>query len=569
MHRQLLLCASRPPSTFASQTHYAQTILTTTSPASTASSVGAGRERGDGLVSFRSPFAARPSAVLHAHKRTFAAHVVLSKARHDELLLAEITEFSLRPTRPLSLQRILSNPNPTEFLHKELPVRFASRIKQLETLPYFHRDTHILHCKNIYTESFKQLRTCNWEEEADFTKILTNLKRRHANIVPILVTGVRNLQQRYPEEFDTAYIDTFMNNFFLSRIGTEMLTSQYLAKVHSLKVDGIIDQYCDPMVVLKKAAEDAEKICYHQYQCCPKIVIWNRDVHQFPYIPQYLYYILFELLKNAMRAVIEHHNPSLAEHCCPVPQATTALSPNLTCPPASPSDSIPLWPRGDLPVFGGNEASPAPGAYNSFAPAGASNGSAGFADVLECPGAPAQNETLRESAKMSPIQSTLSGDEQEVAIKIADQGGGVPRESISKVWSYLYTTAQSVEVEQFRSPTIESTKEYENVVRGNMGMLDAVAANALPKGNVSPLAGFGCGLPLSRLYASYLGGSLQLVSMPLYGTDAYLFLNKIGDTEELIPPLYGGRSFTGSKAKAPPLASSLSIGIGSMELERF
>eukprot|EP00922_Rhytidocystis_sp_ex-Travisia-forbesii_P005637 GHVS01008191.1.p1 GENE.GHVS01008191.1~~GHVS01008191.1.p1 ORF type:complete len:628 (-),score=144.66 GHVS01008191.1:111-1802(-) len=526
-------------------------------------------------------------------KRGFAAHVVLSKARHDELLLAEITEFSLRPTRPLSLKRILTNPNPTEFLHKELPVRFASRIKQLESLPYFHRDAHIMHCKNIYTESFKQLRTCNWEEEADFTKTLSNLKRRHANIVPILVTGVRKLQERFPEEFDPEYIDSFMNNFFLSRIGTEMLTSQYLAKVHSHKIDGIIDQNCDPMVVLKKAAEDAEKICYHQYQCCPKIVIWNRDVHQFPYVPQYLYYILFELLKNSMRAVIEHANPSLAhDYSChlapsssppPPPQTnpttktkTTATTKTTTCPPTpvqSSSITDTIAPRGDLPVFNSADQTPPPGAYNAFAPPVDFNSStAGFADVLECPGFPPQYETSKQyetPGRMSPVQIILSGDEQEVAIKIADQGGGLPREAVSKVWSYLYTTAESVQMEQFKSPSSLATRDGADV-RGNMGMLDAIAANALPKSNVSPLAGFGCGLPLSRLYAYYLGGSLQLMSMPLYGTDVYLFLNKIGDAEELIPPFHGAPKLSGGGGGGKPKRSSPgSFDPGSFQLERI
>lgn len=49
------------------------------------------------------------------------------------------------------------------------------------------------------------------------------------------------------------------------------------------------------------------------------------------------------------------------------------------------------------------------------------------------------------------------------------------------------------------------------------------------------MAGFGVGLPLSRLYAEYIGGSLQLVSMPNFGTHAFLFLERCSSRKEGMP----------------------------------
>jgi pyruvate dehydrogenase kinase 2/3/4 len=48
----------------------------------------------------------------------------------------------------------------------------------------------------------------------------------------------------------------------------------------------------------------------------------------------------------------------------------------------------------------------------------------------------------------------------------------------------------------------------------------------------TPLAGLGYGLPLSRLFARYFGGDLQLISMEGYGTDAFLHLRNVGDAAE-------------------------------------
>jgi len=80
---------------------------------------------------------------------------------------------------------------------------------------------------------------------------------------------------------------------------------------------------------------------------------------------------------------------------------------------------------------------------------------------------------------------------EDLYIKISDHGGGIRRDEHSRVWTYMYTTATPKQV----------GLEYSN-----------------PAEKKLPMAGFGYGLPLSRLYARYLGGNLDLLSVPGHGT---------------------------------------------------
>lgn len=105
-----------------------------------------------------------------------------------------------------------------------------------------------------------------------------------------------------------------------------------------------------------------------------------------------------------------------------------------------------------------------------------------------------------------PIRLVIADGEEDVTIKVSDEGGGIPRSGIPRIWTYLYSTANS--------PLSDMDADSEGA--------DGPAV----------LAGYGYGLPLSRLYARYFGGDLQIISMEGYGTDAYLHLNRLGNGAE-------------------------------------
>ncbi|XP_066519666.1 pyruvate dehydrogenase (acetyl-transferring) kinase isozyme 2, mitochondrial [Hoplias malabaricus] len=112
-------------------------------------------------------------------------------------------------------------------------------------------------------------------------------------------------------------------------------------------------------------------------------------------------------------------------------------------------------------------------------------------------------ENHSEGANLPPIEVMVAIGGEDLSIKMSDKGGGVPFRKMENLFSYMYSTAPTPQISQKHS---------------------------------APLAGFGYGLPISRLYAKYFQGDLQLYSMEGYGTDAVIHLKALStDSVERLP----------------------------------
>lgn len=116
--------------------------------------------------------------------------------------------------------------------------------------------------------------------------------------------------------------------------------------------------------------------------------------------------------------------------------------------------------------------------------------------------------------KMPPIRIVIADgeDNEDVVIKVSDEGGGIRRSNMKRIWSYLFTTA---------SPSI-----LHNLLK------DTEGANVRDFDTASPLAGLGYGLPISRNYARYFDGDLTIMSMEGYGTDGFIYLPRLNDSKQ-------------------------------------
>ncbi|XP_048410132.1 pyruvate dehydrogenase kinase, isozyme 4 [Stegostoma tigrinum] len=112
-------------------------------------------------------------------------------------------------------------------------------------------------------------------------------------------------------------------------------------------------------------------------------------------------------------------------------------------------------------------------------------------------------ESNESSTTVPPIKVMVALGNEDLTIKISDRGGGVPLRKIDRLFSYMYSTAPKPVVQNLQT---------------------------------APLAGFGYGLPISRLYAKYFQGDLNLYSMEGHGTDAVIYLKALStDSVERLP----------------------------------
>lgn len=355
-------------------------------------------------------------------------------------LLDDIHRCSLKKQTGVSLKHMMdfvSYPNENnllysaQFLHKELPVRLAHRVIELENLPHgLSSKTDVLKVRDWYVDSFRDLRNFpeiqDSKDELRFTELINEIKMRHNYVMQTMAVGIQELKKdlgRKQGLNELPEIHQFLDRFYMSRIGIRMLIGQHVALHAPNPPPGYIGLICtkvSPVIVAQNAIDDARSACMRTYGTSPDVHVYGDPNFTFAYVPTHLHHMVFELVKNSLRAVQERYMDS----------------------------------------------------------------------DRDCP----------------PIRVVVADGLEDVTIKISDEGGGIPRSGLPKIWTYFYSTAQT--------PILYGPQILE-----------------MP----CIMAGYGYGLPISRLYARYFGGELQIISMEGYGTDAYLHLNRLGNVQEPLP----------------------------------
>uniref|UniRef100_A0A674EFB2 Protein-serine/threonine kinase n=1 Tax=Salmo trutta TaxID=8032 RepID=A0A674EFB2_SALTR len=347
----------------------------------------------------------------------------------------KIEYYSRFSPSPLSIKQFLEfgRDNACEktsfmFLRKELPVRLANTMREVNLLPdNLLSQPSIKLVQKWYMQSFVEL--LGYENRKpedpqalnDFLELLIEIRNRHNDVVPTMAQGVIEYKEKFGfDPFISSNIQYFLDRFYTNRISFRMLINQHTLlfgndtnPAHPKHI-GSIDPTCNVAEVVKGedwSGAGCVSLCDSLYlifsPCVPVKQDKDKSI-QAVYVPSHLFHMLFELFKNSMRASVELHEDS----------------------------------KEGLP----------------------------------------------------PVKAKVTLGKEDLSIKISDRGGGVPLRKIDRLFNYMYSTAPT--------PSLE------------------------PSSTV-PLAGFGYGLPISRLYARYFQGDLKLYSMEGVGTDAVIYLKAL------------------------------------------
>jgi hypothetical protein len=154
-----------------------------------------------------------------------------------------------------------------------------------------------------------------------------------------------------------------------------------------------------------------------------------------------------------------------------------------------------------------------------------------------------------------PIEVTICESNQHVIIRISDQGGGIPRESLPYLWSFskgpasskilanlgkvpkMAATMQELQVDDEHAHSHGRIKNrHNNSSRATTGDGSEIGrdvnSSLASLSSRPPNLRLGMGLPLSRVYAEYWAGNLALHSLEGYGVDAFLQISKLGNKNE-------------------------------------
>ncbi|KAI0771640.1 alpha-ketoacid dehydrogenase kinase N-terminal domain-containing protein [Trametes elegans] len=144
----------------------------------------------------------------------------------------------------------------------------------------------------------------------------------------------------------------------------------------------------------------------------------------------------------------------------------------------------------------------------------------------------------RTAPVLPPIRITVISSDNDVYLRISDQGGGLASAGIqspSDLFSFSHVrNATRLADARLGALRTLSQQGMTATVSEQIGQWQAESERDadVPAVGVNPHPRIGIGLPMSNIYATYFGGSLELVSLDGYGTDVYVRLPKLGKNLE-------------------------------------
>ena len=223
------------------------------------------------------------------------------------------------------------------FLQKELPIRIAKRVQELQSLPVSMYSTRsVRELAALYEDTF--FCVLNHEppnhskSEEKFSDMLLDVREKHKLVQANIAAGFSEmLRTGVPKwALESQEIQDKLTRFYTGRIGVRLLIDQHLGlrrdaqdrseqamhKRGALQQAfvGCVQTQCCIRDVVEDAIADARDACKMHLKDYPTVVVEGRPDITAPYIPEHLYIMVFEILKNSCRATVELHGRASTSH---------------------------------------------------------------------------------------------------------------------------------------------------------------------------------------------------------------------------------------------------------------
>lgn len=458
--------------------------------------------------------ASSTAPIRHRFAPTAATRRSFSSSYDD--IEEEIPRLARQPLHPLSLSDLVKHGRPplsstallasANFSLSLIPIRLAHRLRALRNLPYIVvSNPNIARILNNYRHSLSTLlpwqrhgAIASLDDEIAFTQALAELVQTHQDTIPVLAQGFLECRRYITPQDVTAFLDAHLR----ARIGTRLIAEQHIALHFSSQpfcaefensegakdpippseagvqhsnpsvcspsppssYIGVVDTALRPASLIDSCGGFVAEICELKYGVRPTWRIGGRPDATLAFVPMHLEYIVTELLKNAFRAVVEN------------------------------------GAGGREPVEITIAPEPARGVKG----------------------------VVKDGKKEEQPGTGISGMDENapgVTIRIRDRGGGVAPDVLPNIWSYSFTTFSD---EKAVAGAGAGSDGSGGGGGGSNSTTDGLNFIAGARDGAGSIAGLGYGLPLSRAYAEFLGGSIEVQSLYGWGTDVYLRLKGVG-----------------------------------------
>jgi len=134
-------------------------------------------------------------------------------------------------------------------------------------------------------------------------RVIENIKQRHAPVVNTMAQGIQEYKDARGAKHIDIHVQSFLDRFYMSRIGIRMLIGQHIALNKPSKDPNYVGIICTKTKVgeiAQEATDNARFICEDYYGLfrAPEVKLHCPEILEFSYVPSHLHHMLFELLKK-------------------------------------------------------------------------------------------------------------------------------------------------------------------------------------------------------------------------------------------------------------------------------